>query len=198
MSSYPSLNVLVEFNKTPKTQECPIEISTIQWGYLTDNVLYGNFKLPDDKYITITIKSNTTEYGKKWLWLGCEPKIYIKTDKGEIVDLSEYKADEYYKHEDYWRVDLMLEEPDGCHIFAKEINALKYEYDVFAVVFKSDYSHIGEFHNKLTQMSKTEVIGYFYDPVTKYVDLEHEGYNDVLGNILKHLVEEEDKNDSGT
>ena len=191
MSSYPSLSVLVEFNKTPKTQDCPIEINTIQWGYLTNNILYGNFKTPDDKYVTVTIKSNITDYGKKWLSLGCEPKIYIKTAEGEIVDLSEYKNDEYYKHEDYWRVNLMLEEPAGCHIFAKEISPLKYEYDVFAVVFKSDYSHVGEFHDKLTKMSIPETVGYFYDPITKEVELEHDQYSDVLGSILKRLDQEE-------
>jgi hypothetical protein len=35
------------------------------------------------------------------------------------------------------------------------------------------------------------VVGYFYNPLTKEVDLEHEGYCDVLGSILKELENEE-------
>lgn len=188
--SYPTLSVLVQFNKTPKTQDCPIEIETIKWGYLSDNVLYGNFKLPDDKYIDYTV-SNTYEYGKDWLWIGCEPKIFVKTAEGEIVDLHEYKPHEYFKHEDYWKVDLMLETPKDGHIFAKEISALKYEYDVFAVFFKSNFSHLGEFTDRLADLNKADVVGYFYNPLTKEVDLEHEGYCDVLGSILKELENEE-------
>jgi hypothetical protein len=182
--SYPALSVLVQFNKTPKTQDCPIDLTTLQWGFLSDNVIYGNFQLPDNKYINYTV-TNHFEYGKDWLLIGCQPNIFGKSPTGEIVDLREYNYDQYFKHEEYWKVDLMLEIPKDGHIFAKEISALKYEYDVFAVYFKSDYSQVGEFHDRFSKMKKTDVVGYYYNPTTQEVDLEHEGYCDVLGEILK-------------
>lgn len=181
------LNVVLEFNKTNKFIESPILLNNILWGYLTDNILYGYFHHPDFKYIHTQIQ-NEYKYKKNWLIVICEPIIYQKINENEFISLRDLCLNDYYNHEDYWKVNILFEKPECCYIYAKELNCLKYEQELFAIYFGENFEKgTSEFSDKLNQIKKSKNIGYIYNKETNEIELNHEEYSEIVGNILNDL-----------
>jgi hypothetical protein len=200
MEKFQNLHVIVNFNKTPEHQVCPIDLSNISWGNLSENVLYCNFFLHDHKYIRINHSDlSESQYGKLWLTFKCEPEIYHMTETGEIVNLFEYDVEKYFKHKDYWCVNLQLEQPSGYNSYSIKVESLKYEYAIFVNIFKFAVFSPSNFYDQFTQlkkeMTKPAVVGYFYDPITTEIDLQHEEYSSVISEILNELEYEDDDED---
>ncbi len=187
---YKALHVIANFNKTPKTQICPIDLDNISWGHLSEHTLFCRFMLHEHKYIRVNYNSMPySQYCKGWLTFKCEPDIYQKIESGEVVNLFEHNAEEYYKHEDYWCVNLQVEEPEGYTTYSIKVESLRYEYNIFVNVFKYDHN---EFERLKRKMIEPLVIGHFYDPVTKEIDLQHDEYSSVVGAILNELQDEDE------
>jgi hypothetical protein len=124
------LNVIVEFKETNKVKECPVEIDSILWDYLNDNLILGKFSTPDFKYVFIETAHWFFEFYKSWVCIECTPIIY--DEKGN--DLKEKNIDEYLEHEDFWRAIIKFEVPDHVIVQSTNISSIKYGYEVFCNV----------------------------------------------------------------
>jgi len=183
------LNVIVEFNKTKKTQECPIIIDRIDWGYLTDNILYGSFHHPDFKYLNINV-SHEYRYKRNWMIVDCEPYIYEKSEDDQFISLLEHDIHKYFSHEDYWNAQILFEQPNNCNIYAKEVNCLKWQHDFFAVYFPIKITDNSTyFLEKYKAMKQSINIGYIYDKKTNEAELIHNEYSEVVNDMLNELRE---------